>query len=236
MNAIEAFNKQEENIGHLLRAADVYTQHVIASLKNSSVNNELISKIVNEDELSTLNYSWRFFLSEQEYEKLKEKGQTRKICEEIVLSVYTAIERYLIDKFKEYLAHSLSSQSERVYLAVEKRISYKSLKQIKDNYRDYLDIHLPSFEPEQGGFEESWFQPKTSWEGITLLSDARNEIAHEGTARSFNIFYLIDAYAPLHFATRWVSLFNINFDSMIYDGEKHRFVKEHDDRYEKIKT
>ena len=103
MSAIEAFNKQEENIGHLLRAADVYTQHVIASLRNSSVNNELISKIVNEGELSTLNYSWRFFLSEQEYEKLRKEGQTRKICEEIVLSVYTAIERYLIDKFKEYL-------------------------------------------------------------------------------------------------------------------------------------
>lgn len=236
MSVIEAFKKQEENIRHLLRAADVYTQHVIASMRNSSVDNELISKIVNEGSLSTLNYSWRFFLSNQEYEKLRTEGQTKKICEEIVLSVYTAVEQYLISKFKEYLAHSLSSQPERVYLAVEKRISYRSLNQIKDNYRDYLDIHLPSFEPEQGGFEESWFQPRTSWEGITILSDARNEIAHEGTSKTFDIFYLIDAYAPLHFATRWVSLFNVNFDSMMYEGKKYRFVKEHDDRYEKIKT
>lgn len=236
MNALEAFKKQEENIGHLLRAADVYTQHVIASLRNDSVNDELISKIVNEGGLSTLNYSWRFFLSEREYEKLRAEGQTRKICEEIVLSIYTAIEQYLINKFKEYLVHSLSSQPERIYLAVEKRIFYRNLDQIKNNYRDYFDIHLPSFDPDEGGFEESWFQPKTSWEGVTLLSDVRNEIAHEGTARSFNIFYLIDAYAPLHFATRWVSLFNINFDSMIYDGERYRFVKEHDERYEKIKT
>lgn len=236
MSAIEAFEKQEENISHLLRAADVYTQHVIASMRNKPVDNDLILKIINDGGLSTLNYSWRFFLTEQKYEKLREEGQTKKICQEIVLSVYTAIEQYLICKFKEYLLHTLTSQPERVYLAVEKRISYRSLNQIKDNYRDYLDIHLPSFEPEQGGFEESWFQPRTSWEGLTILSEARNEIAHEGMSSKYDIFYLIDAYAPLHFATRWVALFNLNFDSSIYKSMKYRFVQEHDERYKKTKT
>lgn len=235
LSAIDAFKRQEENVMHLLRAADVYTQHVLAIIRGKEVDNKLISKIIEECGLSTLNYSWISYLTAEEYEKLKAEGQTRKICEEIVLSVYTAIEQYLISKFKEYLKHVLSSQQENVYIAVEKRISYRSLDQIRDNYQDYLNIHLPSFDPEQRGFDESWFQPRSSWEGITMLSKARNEIAHNGTSNSYNIFYLIDAYAPLHFSIRWVRLFDANFDSMIYEGRKYRFVQEHDVRYKKVK-
>lgn len=237
MSAIEAFRNQEENIKHLLRAADVYTQHVIAVMRGVEADSKLIHRIVTEGGISTLNYSWRFFLSQKEYEKLRNEGQTRKICEEIVLSIYTAIEQYLISKFKEYLKYTLSSQSDHIYEAVEKRISYRSLSQIKSNYKEYLNIHLPSFEPEEGGFEESWFQPRSSWEGVTMLSEARNEIAHEGTCKKYSIFYLIDAYAPLHFATRWVTLFDSNFDSAVYEGKRfYRFVKEHDERFEKSKT
>jgi hypothetical protein len=233
--AIEAFTKQEENILHLLRAADVYTQHVISNMRQKPVNQELISKIVNDGCLSTLNYSWRFFLSESEYDQLREEGQTKKICEEIVLSVYTAVEQYLISKFREYLKHSLGTQSDTMFAAVCKRVSFRNLDQIKENYEDYFSIHLPSFEPEQRGFEESWFQPKSSWEGITMLSRARNEIAHDGTSKSYDIFYLIDAYSPLHFSTRWVSLFDANFDSMIYDNQKFSIVRKHDEQYAKIK-
>lgn len=229
MIAIEAFRKQEENILHLLRAADVYTQHVIANMRQKPVNQELISKIVNNGCLSTMNYSWRFFLSQCEYDQLREEGQTKKICEEIVLSIYTAVEQYLISKFKEYLKHSLSIQPDRIFTAVDKRVSTRSLGQIKDNYKDYFGIDLPSFEPKQGGFEESWFQPTSSWEGVTMLSKARNEIAHEGTSKSYDIFYLIDAYAPLHFSTRWVSLFDANFDSMIHDKKKYSIVRRHDE-------
>lgn len=221
MVAIEAFRKQEENILHLLRAADVYTQHVIADMRQKPVDQELISKIVKNGYLSTLNYSWRFFLSQGEYDQLREEGQTKKICEEIVLSVYTAVEQYLISKFKDYLKYSLSTQPDRIFTAVDKGVSFRCLDQIKKNYKDYFDIHLPSFEPEQGGFEESWFQPTSSWEGIKMLSKARNEIAHEGTSKSYDIFYLIDAYAPLHFTTRWISLFDVNFDSMIYENRKY---------------
>jgi len=233
VSAIDAFRNQEENIQHLLRAADVYTQHVIAAMRKKSVDLVLISKIVETGGLSTLNYSWRFYLTQDEYNQLRQNGQTKKICEEIVLAIYTAVEYYLINKFKEYLHHSLSAQPSRVLEAVEKRISFRSLEQIKDNYRDYFAIHLPSFEPKEGGFEESWFKPKSAWEGITMLSEARNEIAHEGTSKSYEIFYLIDAYAPLHFSTRWVALFDCNFDSMLYENRRSSLVKEHDERYEK---
>lgn len=217
MSALEAFRKQEENIGHLLRAADVYTQHVIAAMRQKPVDLALISKIVENDGLSSLNYSWRFYLTKDEYNQLRENGKTKKICEEIVLAVYTAIEHYLINKFMEYLHHSLSAQPPRILEAVKKRISFRDLEQIKKNYLDYFAIHLPSFKPDEGGFEESWFKPNSAWEGITVLSKARNEIAHEGTSKTYEIFYLIDAYAPLHFVSRWVALFDYNFDPMLYE-------------------
>jgi hypothetical protein len=236
MIAIEAFKKQEENILLLLKAADLYIQYVISAMRGVEPDYKLIKKIVTENGISTLNYSWRFYLSEVEYEKLKCDGKTRKICEEIVLSVYTAIEQYLISKFKEYLKHILSTNSDHIYSAVEKRISYRSLDQIKANYCDYLNIHLPSFEPEIGGFVESWFQPHSSWEGLTMLSKARNEIAHEGKCSTYGIFYLVDAYAPLDFATRWVKLFDANFNSAIYEDKRHyKLVKEHDKQFEKTK-
>lgn len=215
MSAIAAFQKQEENILHLLRAADVYTQHVIASMRNNSVDQTLISKIVANNGLSTLNYSWMFYLTKDEYNQLKQEGSTKKICEEVVLAVYTAVEHYLINKFNEHLRSLLSAQSTQITSAIEGRISFRSLEQIKNNYQDFFAIHLPSFEPNIGGFEESWFKPNSSWEGITMLSTARNEIAHEGTSKSFEIFYLTDAYAPLHFTSRWVELFESNFDSLL---------------------
>lgn len=228
MQAIRAFEKQEENIKHLLRAADIYTQHVLSSIRGKSVDLDLINKIIEKEGMSTLNYSWRWYLSLEEYEQLREEGQTRKICEEIVLAIYTAVECFLIEKFKEYLRHQLSDNPEHLSIAIENRITFRSLDQIKKNYKDYLGIHIPSFEPELSGIEDSWFCPKTSWEGLKMLSRARNEIAHNGSSDTYKIFYLLDAYSPLHFSSLWVALFNSNFDSMIYENLRSEYVQEHD--------
>lgn len=235
MSAIAAFRKQEENIQHLLRAADVYTQHELAAMRKKPVDHQLISSIVESGGISTLAYSCRMFLTQDEYDGLRQSGRTKKICEEIVLAVYTAVEHYLINKFTEYLRHSLSGQSARMMAAIEKSISFRSLKQIRNNYLSFLAIDLRSFEPGQGGFEESWFRPDTGWRGLEMLSEARNEIAHEGTSKSYPIFYLVDAYSPLDFAARWIELFDCNFDALIYENKRYRLVIEHDQRRDKIK-
>ncbi len=215
MSAIGTFKTQESNIRYLLQAADVYTQHLISGMRQQPADQIAISKIIGENCMSVMNFTRRLVITDSEHEQLRSNGQTKKICEEIVMSVYTAVEQYLINKFKEHLHQLLSSQSSAMREAIDKRVSFRSLDQIKENYREFFGVNVVSIAPNFICIEDCWFQPNSAWEGVVLLSKARNEIAHDGTSKSFNIFYLLDAFAPLNFASSWIHQFDFHFESFV---------------------
>lgn len=149
------------------------------------------------------------------------------------MASYTAFELYLINKFEEYYKFILKNNSEIFIRNSIKRLPRRSLEEIKKLYFDLLDIHLPSFDIEFFITGKGTFQPKTSWDAIILLSRARNEIAHQGESESYKITTLVDSWYPLDFCRRWVDLFDINFDYLIYEGRETSLIKEYKERVSK---
>jgi len=110
------------------------------------------------------------------------------------------------------------------------------LSDIKRNFTDILDIHLPSFDIDFFSDKECSFHPKDSWDAINILSKARNEIVHEGTSKSYVVKTLMDSWYPFDFSRRWVSLFDANFDSLIFNNHETMLVKEYKKKKDKVKN
>lgn len=94
--AYVVFQKNVESIASLIRGADVYCQLVLAISRSQEPDLALIKRIITEKGMSTLNYSWRFFMTEQEHDEFDKAGHIRHMCEHVVFSSYVAFESYLI--------------------------------------------------------------------------------------------------------------------------------------------
>ena len=172
---------------------------------------------MNRNNISGFNViGWMY--REGELEFLEKYGHVREIGQQIILSTYSALECYLIDKFKEYFSFKFTDIDTNVRQKLLKQINSRSLEDIKNNYYDYLNIHLPSYDIEINSDEKSSFQPKDSWTALRLLSQTRNEIAHQGASKTYKVTSLLDAWYPFEFVREWVHSFDVKFDKLIYDN------------------
>jgi hypothetical protein len=233
--ALEVFNIQEKGILNIIRAADIYAIHILAKLRAVDPDRELITKILEGNKISGYNIMSIHYRAD-DLIQLQESGYLREVGEQIIVATYTALESYLIEKFKEYYSYLMSGVSSKILNESLKRIRFRDLSDIKRNFYDFLDIHLPSFDMEYFSDEKCSFRPKDSWDAIKMISKARNEIVHQGTSRSYIVSTLMDSWYPFDFSRRWVTLFDANFDRFIYDKYETRLIKEYKIRKEELKN
>lgn len=230
--AIDIFGELERGILNIIKAADIYALHIIAEFRQEPVNNETINAILASNNISGLNlHGWLY--KNEEIELLESHGHIKNIGQQIVLATYTALEVYLIEKFKEYYRHSLRDKDAAFIEKSLERFPFRGLEDLKKHYYDLLTIHLPSFDIEYYSDSKSSFQPKNSWEAIVVISTARNEIAHYGESKKYKVVTLLDSWYPFEFVRRWVDLFNANFDYLIYDNKETRLIKDYKNRLPK---
>lgn len=166
--------------------------------------------------------------TKNERKELEESGVLQDIGNQIVLATYTALEFYLTNKFKEYFRFRVKDADGQVVEKVLEKFSFRSLKGIKELYKDVLGIHLPCFEIDLYFLgASSSFRPKSTWDGITTVEKARHEIAHEGRAKTYKVRILPDAWEPFDFVRRWVGLFDVNFDFLIYEGRTTDLLRQY---------
>jgi len=209
-SAFQTFESHYHSIKKLIRSADLYAIHSLASIKHEPVDLGLIEKIIkNENSHSLMVHGWEFIMSESEKKILDQDPHISGLCEQIVQATYISIENYLKNRFEELLSTRLDNK----YLCegIMKNLSFTSLSRIKKYYADILDIRLAEFKPDITNRPNDWFNPNSPWEGINMLSVARNEIAHEGYSTKYRIKYLSDAYAPWYFSWRWVGIFSSKY-------------------------
>lgn len=217
MKAHNNFIRLESGILNIIRAADLYLIHVISKYRKEQPNKDLIEAIMSRNNISGFNViGWTY--QDNEFEYLEQHGHVREIGQQIILSTYSALESYLIDKFKEFIEFKLAGIDPKVSQNIIKQIYIRSIDDIKNNYFDYLEIHLPSYDIEFYSDEKSSFQAKDSWSAIILLTKARNEIAHKGVSENYKVTTLLDAWYPFDFVRNWVSFFDDAFDRVVYNN------------------
>lgn len=227
--AIDIFRSLEVGILNVVKAADLFTVHLLSNYRKTETSHEIIQIVLNGSNVSGFTV-WGGTYKSDEITMLEQTGHIRQIGEQIVLATYTALEIYLIQKFKEYYAHILRDRTSNFVQNTLRRFSFRGLDEIKKHYSDILSVHLPSFDIEYFSDEKSHFQSKDSWTAISLLSIARNEIAHSGASSSYKITSPMDSWFPFDFARRWVSLFDANFDFYFYQGTETSLYKEYKQR------
>ncbi|CAD7782391.1 hypothetical protein DMNBHIDG_03066 [Candidatus Methanoperedenaceae archaeon GB37] len=223
--AIDKFNELEKGILEIIRAADIFTIELVQLRRGTDFAKNLIKDLLTKGKISSF-VIFRDSYSQKEIEDLKREPRLRSIACQIVLASYTALEVYLVNKFKEYLSFRMKNCPQGIKEAILKMIRFRDLKEIKKNYTDFIGIHIDKFEP--GHFPvdyKSNFKENTWWESLLQISKARNEIAHRGISETTQLILLPDAWECFDLCRRWVNLFNINFDRYIYKNELTDYVK-----------
>lgn len=235
MKAIDLFGELENGILHSIKAAEIYALHVGSIYGGRELNQSLIRGIITDKVMSgirVLSISY----GQVEKEEIVQKGYLVNIGNQILLATYTALEVYLINKFKEYTHHKAKGNKELNERLLD-NLSFRSLAEIRRLYKEILEIYLLQFEIDNSvSFDEhSSFKPKNTWDGITTIEKARHEIAHEGRAKTYEIHILPDVWDAFEFVRRWVMLFDANFDALIYEGRSSRLIREYKKRVTQIK-
>lgn len=233
--AFGIFQIQCKGILNIIRAADIYAIHVLAKLHAAEPDNDLIDRILKGNKISGYNKS-SIHYNNGDLVQLQKGGHLKEVGQQIIVATYTALESYLISKFKEYYAFHTSAVNSQIVQESLKRIKFRGLEDINKHYNDILNIHLPSFNIDFFSDKECTFQHNDSWNTIHILSQARNDIVHTGTAKTYVVTTLMDSWYPFDFCRRWVSLFNANFDCLIYKKNETPLIKKYKKRKDNIKT
>lgn len=230
MRAIRLFEEHEKSILQTIKAADLYALHLLAIDRDEQPDRRLIREIITENKVSSLTVLGVGY-KKSDKQQLEESGKLRSIGNLILLAAYTALEDYLINKFKEYVRLDLKGQKSEMVLD---HLPYGGLSHIKELYKNILDIHLQKFEmnKDDKSFldDKSPFYRKQTWDGIELIRQARNDIAHKGKTDKYVINMLSHAWDPFEFIRRWVSLFDAHFDLLIYEGRPTARIEEYKKR------
>lgn len=224
--ALEIFSIQEKGILNIIRAADIYAIHILAKIRAVNPNMGLITRIIRGNKISGYNLN-SIHYSKDDLAQLQESGHLKEIGQQIIVATHTALESYLISKFKEYYSFLTIGVEPRIINESLKRIRFRDLKEIKGHFQDIIDIHLPSFDIEYFSDAKCSFHPKDSWEAINIINSARNEIVHQGTSNSYIVNTLMDSWYPFDFTRRWVTSFDANFNSFICDKHETHLIKEY---------
>ena len=229
MKAIDKFSELEHGILGIIRAADLYALHTMAKLRNTEPDSQSINFIMNGEKISGFNLVGNAYTKE-ELLTLQNEGYFTEIGQQIIVASHTALEIYLILKFKEYYSYSFSKSDAALVEESLNQFSFRSLKDFKELYKKFFNIHLPSFEIDYHSSHGCNFQPKNSWEALKLIYGARNNIVHKGSSINYKVTSLMDSWYPFEFIRRWVTLFDTNFDLLIYKKTTTRLCSEHKQR------
>jgi hypothetical protein len=229
MKAIEKFAELEHGILGIIKAADLYALHTMAQLRNTEPDSQSINFIMNGTKISGFNVVGSAYTKE-ELSVLKDKGYFTEIGQQIIVASHTALEIYLILKFKEYYRHAFSDSDRKLIEESLNQFNFRSLKDFKELYKNFFSIHLPSFEIDYHSSHGCNFQPKNSWEALKLIYGSRNNIVHKGSSVNYQVSSLMDSWYPFEFVRSWVNLFDTNFDLLIYKKTETRLYSEHKQR------
>jgi len=227
--AIDKFHELEQGVLGIVRAADVYAVHVMAEIRGIDVNMEVINSILSGQKISGLNLVGSAY-AENELKKLEEEGHFTEIGQQIIVATHTVLESYLILKFREYYRHLSSGSNEELVDETLRRLKFRCLNDFKDAYKKFFKIHLPSFDVDYHSSEGCVFEPKNSWEALTLIYKVRNDIVHKGASVNYKVSSLMDSWYPFEFVRNWVSGFDVNFDEYIYYRKESKLYREHKER------
>lgn len=224
MKAIEIFENHRKGIISQLQILDVYFLCLVADLRNEEIPQKNIKEIIDSPVLSTFNM-FEMFYKPEDYEYLERTEKIKYAGQQILQSIYTALENYFFEKFKEYFSFKLNKLEATLIQNIYDNINFRGIDDIKKYYKEYLNISLPSFDIERYYSQEKCnFKPKNSWEAIILLSKIRNDVAHEGMTKKYKITTLLDCWYPLEFVKDYIFSFDANFDSLIYEGKKTKLI------------
>jgi hypothetical protein len=223
---LAVFEDNVRGIRNIIKAADIYALHIISDFRNTEIDRKMVNKIIKSDAVSLLNFVACSYRA-SEMKALEKTGHIRNIGQQIVLATYTALEVYLIEKFKEYYKHSLRDKDADFIQNSLKRFSFRNIEEIKRHYFEMLKIHLPSFDITVYTSEECNWRPQNAWEAILLLARVRNQIAHNGKSEDYKIITLMDSWYPFEFVQNWVRTFDVDFDLLIYRGKESPSIKEY---------
>jgi hypothetical protein len=228
--ALHTFNRLEEGILRIVRAADLYAVHYVHEvMRGTPIPTGLIDAILKEKKISGFNVIGMSY-TRQELRQLSDERHFQEIAQQILVATHTALESYLISKFEEYYRFRLQGVEEEVIRQSLERFHFRGIEEIKSNYLDLIGIHIPSFEINYPSTDGCNFQPASCWEAIQLIYKARNEIVHRGESSTYPLNTLMDSWYPFEFSRRWVALFDANFNSYLYEGHETSVIKEYRQR------
>ncbi len=229
MKAKEIFENQSKGILSQIQVLDIYFLNLLAIVREQELPKENITDIINAPLISGFN-KFEILYKQEDFDYLRKNERVKYAGQQILLSTYTAMENYFIGKFREYFHHKLRNNDPSFTERLLKNISPRSLKDIKDNYSEYLNIHLPCFDVDYFTQSKCSFHPKDSWEGILLISNIRNDVAHKGSTEKYKITTLMDCWYPFEFVQNYVQHFEANFDDYFYNGRKTRLIKLYEEK------
>ncbi len=145
MQAMTLFKELEQGILQTIKAADIYAIHLTAIHRNSKPNQNQITDIITNNKISGLTLLSMFYTKSEKI-AFQTNGHLVNIGNQIMLATYTALEFYLINKFKEYFQYYLKDANKSNSESILGKLSFRSLDNIRDLYRDLLGIYLPQFE------------------------------------------------------------------------------------------
>jgi hypothetical protein len=228
-SAIEKFHELEQGVLGIVRASDVYALHVMAKIRNTDPDMDGINSILSGKKISGLNLAGNIY-TKSELALLEKEGHFKEIGQQIIVATHTALESYLILKFREYYRHLSSSSDATLVEESLIRISFKSLEDFKKLYKIFFKIHIPSFDIDYHSSDGCNFQPKNSWEALELIYKVRNDIVHKGVSVEYKVASLMDSWYPFEFVRNWVASFDVNFDSYLYHKKETKLFREHKER------
>jgi len=163
MKAIDYFDSHMKGILSQIQVLDIYFLNLISIIRDKPVESDAIKNIINASLISGYNLLDNLYI-EEEFEYFENSEKIKYAGQHILFSLYTALENYFVKKFREYFLYKLNNSDSKLTERILKIISFKSLKEIKYNYSDYLNIHLPSIDVIYFSQNKCNFHPKNSWE------------------------------------------------------------------------
>jgi hypothetical protein len=232
-STIKNFHELEQGVLGIVRASDVYALHIMAKIRNTEPDIDGISSILSGTKISGLNLAGNIY-TKSELALLEKEGHFREIGQQIIVATHTALESYLILKFREYYRYLVSSSDATLIEESLRHISLRSLEDFKRSYKNFFKIHIPSFDIVYHSSDGCNFQPKNSWEALRLIYKVRNDIVHKGGSAEYKVTSLMDSWYPFEFVRNWVAIFDVNFDAYIYDNQETKLFREHKERANRL--
>lgn len=230
--ALTIFERHEAGILNLVRAADLYSNHLMAKLRGKPLEPHIVTALMDRGQVSGLAF-FAIPTTPDERAMLEREGHFREIGQQILVATYTAVESYLSNKFAEYYRFRQAGADPRSTTAslemLQSQLS-RSLDDARAVFRKVLDLDIRWFEVDD--IETTYacsFVPPSTWDALCLMSRVRNAIVHGGDT-GYCFHSLVDAWYPFLLVRSWATLFDANFDMLVYDNRRTKLIEQYAER------